>query len=89
MRLPETDENMTEGMLSTGSARVHVAEAFTELSRPREEEEVDELAAVCERTLRELSDLLGTWRLHIKPEILTALQSIKSWKGIRIKRAVL
>jgi hypothetical protein len=68
---------MTQGVLSTGSARVNVAEAFDELCRTREEE-VEQLAANCERTLRELSDLLGTRRLHIKPEILTALQSIKS-----------
>jgi hypothetical protein len=45
-------------------------------------------AADCERTFSELSDLLGTRRLHIKPELLTALQSIKSWKAIRIKPAV-
>jgi hypothetical protein len=76
-------------VLSTGSARVNVAEAFDELSRTREEEEVDKVAADYERTLRELSDLLGTRRLHIKPEIFTALQCIKSWNGIRIKRAVL
>jgi hypothetical protein len=45
-------------------------------------------AADCERTFSKLSNLLGTRRLHIKPELLTALQSIKSWKAIRIKPAV-
>ena len=35
-------------------------------------------AVDCERTFSELSDLLGTWRLYIKPKLLTALQSIKS-----------
>jgi hypothetical protein len=45
-------------------------------------------AADCKRTFSELGDLLGTQRLHIKPELLAALQSIKSWKAIGIKPAV-
>jgi hypothetical protein len=45
-------------------------------------------AADCERTFSELGDLLGTRRLHMKPELLAALQSIKSWKAIGIKPAV-
>ena len=45
-------------------------------------------AADCERTFSELSDLLGTRRLHMKPELLAALQSIKSWKAIGIQPTV-
>ena len=43
-------------------------------------------AAECERTFSELGDLLGTRRLRIKPNLLSALQSLKSWKRIGIKR---
>jgi hypothetical protein len=42
-------------------------------------------AAACERTFSELSDLLGTRRLRVKPELLAALQSLKSWKRIGIQ----
>jgi hypothetical protein len=45
-------------------------------------------AADCERTFSELSHLLGTQRLHMKPELLTALQNIKNWKAIGINSAV-
>jgi hypothetical protein len=42
-------------------------------------------AADCERTFSELSDLLGTRRLCVKPELLAVLQSLKSWKRIGIQ----
>lgn len=37
-------------------------------------------AADCERTFSELGDMLGTRRLRMKPELINALQCIKSWK---------
>jgi hypothetical protein len=43
-------------------------------------------AADCERTFSELSDLLGTRRPCMKPELLAALQSLRSWKRIGIRR---
>jgi hypothetical protein len=46
------------------------------------------VSADCERTFSKLSDMLGTRRLHMKPELLKVLQSIKSWKAIGIKPAV-
>ncbi|KAA8617711.1 Dimer-Tnp-hAT domain-containing protein [Pyrenophora tritici-repentis] len=39
-------------------------------------------AADCERTFSELGDMLGTRRLHMKPELISALQSLKSWKRL-------
>jgi hypothetical protein len=39
-------------------------------------------AADCERTFSELSELLGTWRLCVKPELPAALQSLERWKRI-------
>lgn len=42
-------------------------------------------AADCERTFSELGDLLGTWRLRRKSELLAELQSIKNWKRIGIE----
>ncbi|KAG9378457.1 Dimer Tnp hAT domain containing protein [Pyrenophora tritici-repentis] len=41
-------------------------------------------AADCERTFSELGDMLGTRRLHMKPELISALQSLKSWKRLEI-----
>jgi hypothetical protein len=35
-------------------------------------------AADCERTFSELSNMLGTRRLHMKLELISALQSLKS-----------
>jgi uncharacterized protein YoaH (UPF0181 family) len=55
MRLPETDENMTEGM-SSGSARVHVAEASEELSRRREEEGDELRKHVAPRSRHEMNN---------------------------------
>ena len=43
-------------------------------------------SADCERTFSELGDLLGTRRLRMRPELIAALQSLKSWKRIGIKR---
>ncbi|KAG9381621.1 Dimer-Tnp-hAT domain containing protein [Pyrenophora tritici-repentis] len=42
-------------------------------------------AADCERTFSELGDMLGTRRLHMKPELISALQSLKSWKRLGIQ----
>lgn len=42
-------------------------------------------SADCERTFSELGDLLGTRRLHIKVELMAALQCLKSWKRTGIK----
>jgi hypothetical protein len=42
-------------------------------------------ATNCERTFSECGDLLGTRRLQIKPDLLAALQSLKSWKRIGIQ----
>jgi hypothetical protein len=39
-------------------------------------------AADCERTFSELGDMLGTRRLRVKPELITALQCLKSWRRI-------
>ncbi|KAA8618996.1 Dimer-Tnp-hAT domain-containing protein [Pyrenophora tritici-repentis] len=44
-------------------------------------------AADCERTFSELGDMLGTRRLHMKPELISALQSLKSWKRLANKWA--
>ena len=44
-------------------------------------------AADCERTFSELGDMLGTRRLHMKPELVSALQSWKSWKRLGIQPA--
>jgi hypothetical protein len=43
------------------------------------------LAANCERTFSELSNMLGTRRLQIKPELLNALQCLKSWRRLGLK----
>lgn len=42
-------------------------------------------SADCERTFSELGDLLGVRRLHMKPDLLSALQSITSWRRIGLK----
>lgn len=42
-------------------------------------------AADCERTFSELADLLGVRRLRMKPDLLSALQSLRSWKRIGIE----
>jgi hypothetical protein len=42
-------------------------------------------AADCERTFSELRDMLGTRRLRMKPELITALQCLKSWRRIGLK----
>jgi hypothetical protein len=42
-------------------------------------------AANCERTFSELGDMLGTRRLRMKPELITALQCLKSWRRIGLK----
>ncbi|CAE7034396.1 hypothetical protein PTTW11_05423 [Pyrenophora teres f. teres] len=42
-------------------------------------------AADYERTFSELGDMLGTRRLHMKPELISALQSLKSWKRLGIQ----
>jgi hypothetical protein len=42
-------------------------------------------AADCERTFSELGDMLGTRRLRMKPELITALQCLKSWRRIGLK----
>jgi hypothetical protein len=42
-------------------------------------------ATDCERTFSECGDLLGTRRLQMKPGLLAALQSLKSWKRIGIQ----
>ncbi|KAF7574089.1 hypothetical protein PtrM4_057120 [Pyrenophora tritici-repentis] len=46
-------------------------------------------AADCERTFSELGDMLGTRRLHMKPELVAALQSLKSWKRLGIQPATM
>jgi hypothetical protein len=43
------------------------------------------VAADCERSFSELRDMLGTRRLYIKPELVSALQSLKSWKRLSIQ----
>lgn len=42
-------------------------------------------AADCERTFSELGNMLGTRRLQIKPELLNALQCLKSWRQLGLK----
>ena len=42
-------------------------------------------AADCERTFSELGDMLGTRRLRMKPELITALQCLKIWRRIGLK----
>jgi len=42
-------------------------------------------AADCERTFSELGDMLGTRRLQMKPELLNALQCLKSWRRLGLK----
>lgn len=42
-------------------------------------------AADCERTFSELGDMLGTRRLRMKVELITALQCLKSWHQIGLK----
>ena len=42
-------------------------------------------AADCERTFSELGDMLGTRRLRMKPELINALQCLKSWRQIGLK----
>jgi hypothetical protein len=44
-------------------------------------------AADCDsqRTFSEFGDMLRTRRLHRKPELVSALQSLKSWKRLRIQ----
>jgi hypothetical protein len=42
-------------------------------------------AADCERTFSELGDMLGTRRLRMKLELITALQCLKSWRRIGLK----
>jgi hypothetical protein len=37
-------------------------------------------AADCERTFSKLGDMLGTRRLRMKPELINALQCLKSWR---------
>jgi hypothetical protein len=44
-------------------------------------------AADCERSFSELSHMLGTRRLHMKPELVAALHSLKSWKRLGIQPA--
>jgi hypothetical protein len=43
------------------------------------------LAANCKRTFSELSNMLGTRRLQIKPKLLNALQCLKSWRQLGLK----
>jgi hypothetical protein len=42
-------------------------------------------AADCERTFSELGDMLGTRRLRMKEELITALQCLKTWRRIGVK----
>jgi hypothetical protein len=42
-------------------------------------------AADCERTVSELGDMLGTRRLYMKPELVSALLSLRSWKRLGIQ----
>ncbi|RYN17080.1 hypothetical protein AA0121_g12250 [Alternaria tenuissima] len=42
-------------------------------------------SADCERIFSELGDLLSVRRLNMKPELLSALQSIRSWRRIGLK----
>jgi hypothetical protein len=42
-------------------------------------------AADYERTFSKLSNMLGTRRLYIKLELVSALQSLKSWKRLSIQ----
>ena len=42
-------------------------------------------AADCKRAFSELNDMLGTRRLHMKPELVSALQCLKSWKRLGIQ----
>ena len=39
-----------------------------------------------ERTFSELGDMLGTRRLQMKPELIAALQCLKSWKRVGINQ---
>jgi len=45
-------------------------------------------ATDCERTFSELGDMLGTRRLWMKPELIAALQCLKSWKRVGIKPSI-
>lgn len=45
-------------------------------------------ATNCERTFSELGDMLGTQRLQMKPELIAALQCLKSWKRVGIKPSI-
>jgi hypothetical protein len=45
-------------------------------------------ATNCERTFSELGDMLGTRRLQMKPELIAALQCLKSWKRVGIKPSI-
>ena len=42
-------------------------------------------ATDCERTFSELGDLLEVRRLSMKPDLLSALQSLRSWKRLGLK----
>jgi hypothetical protein len=42
-------------------------------------------ATDCERTFSDLGDMLGTRRLRMKVELITALQCLKSWRRIGLK----
>lgn len=42
-------------------------------------------SADCERTFSELGDLLGVKRLRMKADLLSALQSLRSWKRLGLK----
>ena len=40
----------------------------------------------CERTFSELGDLLGVRSLRMHPDVLSFLQSLRSWKRVGIQR---
>lgn len=42
-------------------------------------------AADCERTFSELGDLLGVRRLRMRPDLMSALQSLRSWKRLGLR----
>lgn len=42
-------------------------------------------ATDCKRTFSELADLLETRRLRVKADLLSALQSLRSWKRLGLK----
>jgi hypothetical protein len=42
-------------------------------------------AADCERTFSELGDLLGVRRLRMQPDLMSALQSLRSWKRLGLR----